>query len=247
MKNRLTCTFIATLLIIMFASSAFANSGSDLQLQGELLAKGLISGRGVVAKALSDHKINDPSIGDKGFTAEVFENKFNAKFLQLTGIDIIKQSSNQPIPEGTIALLQTLLDASKQVVTENQEIINLEGVAFKGFIPATYGQMSGALFQERTGITLKQTSNQYRNSYNAPDTFELATLSEMEQPSYPTDQLVSAQSATAYRVMKPIYIKNVCLKCHGDPKGELDVAGRKKEGYHEGELRGAISVVIPTH
>ena len=46
-------------------------------------------------------------------------------------------------------------------------------------------------------------------------------------------------------MMRPVYIQKACLSCHGDPKGELDVAGRKKEGYRDGELRGAISVLIP--
>jgi len=35
------------------------------------------------------------------------------------------------------------------------------------------------------------------------------------------------------------------LKCHGEPAGEIDVTGHKKEGYKEGDLRGAISVAFP--
>ena len=38
--------------------------------------------------------------------------------------------------------------------------------------------------------------------------------------------------------------ENDCLNCHGDPKGELDITGGKKEGGQLGELGGAISVVI---
>jgi general secretion pathway protein A len=45
--------------------------------------------------------------------------------------------------------------------------------------------------------------------------------------------------------MLPVYIKPACLKCHGEPKGEKDIAGGIKEGYKEGEVRGAISVMIP--
>ena len=29
------------------------------------------------------------------------------------------------------------------------------------------------------------------------------------------------------------------------PKGERDITGAKKEGWHEGDLAGAISIVIP--
>ncbi|MES9899474.1 MAG: DUF3365 domain-containing protein [Sedimenticola sp.] len=44
-----------------------------------------------------------------------------------------------------------------------------------------------------------------------------------------------------------IYIKKACLKCHGDPKGELDIAGKVKEGYEIGDLRGAISISMPVN
>ena len=47
------------------------------------------------------------------------------------------------------------------------------------------------------------------------------------------------------RFMQPIYIKKACLKCHGVPKGEMDISGRVKEGYKLGEIRGAISVKMP--
>ena len=50
--------------------------------------------------------------------------------------------------------------------------------------------------------------------------------------------------AGRYRYLQPIYIQEGCLKCHGDPKGELDIAGRPKEGYRVGDFRGAISVSI---
>jgi hypothetical protein len=45
--------------------------------------------------------------------------------------------------------------------------------------------------------------------------------------------------------MAPLYIEKSCLPCHGEPAGEMDIAGRLKEGYKEGELRGAISVIVP--
>jgi hypothetical protein len=45
--------------------------------------------------------------------------------------------------------------------------------------------------------------------------------------------------------MVPLYIEKSCLPCHGEPAGEKDIAGRIKEGYKEGDLRGAISVVVP--
>jgi len=45
--------------------------------------------------------------------------------------------------------------------------------------------------------------------------------------------------------MDPEYAGPTCLSCHGAPKGERDVTGMKKEGWKEGELAGAISIVLP--
>jgi hypothetical protein len=48
------------------------------------------------------------------------------------------------------------------------------------------------------------------------------------------------------RVMDQEYASATCLTCHGGPKGERDMSGMKKEGWKEGALAGAISVVLPT-
>ena len=46
------------------------------------------------------------------------------------------------------------------------------------------------------------------------------------------------------RLILPEYYGESCLKCHSNPKGDLDITGGKKEGGVLGELGGAISVVI---
>ena len=48
----------------------------------------------------------------------------------------------------------------------------------------------------------------------------------------------------AFRLILPEYYKESCLACHGEPKGERDITGGKKEGGVLGELGGAISVTI---
>jgi hypothetical protein len=46
--------------------------------------------------------------------------------------------------------------------------------------------------------------------------------------------------------MVPEYYVPSCLTCHGGPAGELDVTGYPKEGAHEGDLGGVISIgLIP--
>ena len=48
----------------------------------------------------------------------------------------------------------------------------------------------------------------------------------------------------AFRFILPEYYGKSCLKCHGEPKGERDISGGKKEGGVLGELGGAISLII---
>jgi len=92
---------------------------------------------------------------------------------------------------------------------------------------------------------IKQTTFKYRNAYNQPDPFEKKVLQRFEQPGYSKGQGYGEFVGTDYRYLRPIYIKKACLKCHGTPMGSVDPAGRKREGYEAGDLRGAISVKFP--
>ncbi len=234
-------------IIMMLTINALALTPDDMKMQGTLLADLLVTGRGVVAKSLAKFKVNDPAIGDKGFTPDYFEQEINAQYKQKSGIDIMARTSTNPLPGNTMDLLKKMLQASKQVCQENQALINMQGIGFKGFIPASYGRMVADIFKEETGIVIKQTTPRYRNTYNKPDDFEKNKLAQMEASSYPKGQMITEMAGQNYRVMKPIYIKKSCLVCHGDPKGSKDVAGRTKEGYKEGDLRGAISIAIPVN
>jgi general secretion pathway protein A len=44
--------------------------------------------------------------------------------------------------------------------------------------------------------------------------------------------------------MLPLFYSKQCLVCHGNPKGEVDISGYEKEGFKEGDLGGAISIVL---
>lgn len=218
---------------------------SKLKTTAELLANILITGRNILAEAQIEYRINDYRVGDKGFTPAIFVSSINKDFKQQTGIDILKGDRGQSgAQDQDLKYLKILLDASAKVCADNQLIINTRGIGFKGFIPATYGRAVADIFREKTGIILKQTSIKFRNSYNVPDDTEEKVLEEMAKPDYPKGKAWFADEVDRVRLMKPLYIKRACLNCHGSPKGVLDVAGRKKEGYQLGELRGAITVLM---
>ena len=210
-----------------------ANAGTA----AEYVAAVIVAGRGVVAR--NQDLINDPGKGDKGFTPDFVEQEIRKDFKKMTGVDV---DAVQP-PE-VAALVAATLDAGRDCVKNNQGRINQPGKAFKGFIPAVFGRITGNILKGKHGVEIKQTTFKYRNEYNAPDNFEKEILRKFESGDLEKGKGVGSMVAGRYRYLQPIYIQEGCLKCHGDPKGELDIAGRPKEGYRVGDFRGAISVSI---
>jgi len=223
-----------------------ARANPDAVETGRLLAILLDAGR--VTIGANQSLINDPEKGNKGFTPEVFEKQVIAKFTERANVDLVNLK-NEKVPDLAKKLLPALIEAEKQVVANNQIVINKQGVGFKGFIPATFGTQAASKFRDKTGVYLKQTMNPPRNPKNTADEFELKVLKAFADSSYPRqgEKIVSetVDGGKALRVMLPLFYLKGCLSCHGEPKGEKDISGYMKEGGKEGDLGGAISVKIP--
>ena len=208
----------------------------------ELLIVLLKAGRAVV----SEHQdlINDAARGDKGFTDDVIGHKILERFKADTHIDLSKPNG---IPRHDILL--AMVQAQREVVRDAQPVINKEGVGFKGFVPSVFARKVGQKLFSKTGIKVKLTAMDYRFPGNQPDDFESEVLRVFSDPHYPKGKryvkLSVVDDGQAVRVMHPEYAEATCLVCHGDPKGARDMTGMKKEGWQEGELAGAISVVMP--
>lgn len=230
-----TVWVVATLLFA--ATPAYAG---DETKTAEMLVKVLKAGRVVVAE--HQELINDASKGDKGFTPAYFEGKWADKFKEMNKSDLKQAASSTPA-------VATLIEIGKETVAEAQPIINKQGMGFKGFLPALWGRKTGDKFSQKTGVRLKQTAEQYRFAGNKPDEYEADVLKQFADPGYPKGKeivkTVSMDGKNVVRYMSPEYAGAACLKCHGEPKGEKDITGWKKEGYKEGGLAGAISVIVP--
>ena len=50
---------------------------------------------------------------------------------------------------------------------------------------------------------------------------------------------------SVFRYVGLLEVEEGCLPCHGDPAGEEDVTGYAKEGMTEGDVAGAVSIVMP--
>jgi len=87
-----------------------------------------------------------------------------------------------------------------------------------------------------------------RNRANRPDKWESEVIEgTFKSAGYDkkyVSEVTQKKGKDAFRLILPEYYKESCLSCHGDPKGELDITGGKKEGGKLGELGGAISVTL---
>ncbi|MCP4650887.1 MAG: DUF3365 domain-containing protein [PVC group bacterium] len=163
-----------------------------------------------------------------------------------------------------------MLISGRAIIAENQELINTHNAtvinpspegqpqSFKGFVPALFGMFVSKRFYEDSGIRVKQTTRgrgvyKARNEYNIPDEWEADKLLKFEEGMYERDtgygEVITKGDIKTYRYVRPLYIEESCLKCHGDPmtshtKDGKDISGRQMEGYQVGELRGGISVTI---
>jgi general secretion pathway protein A len=220
---------------------------AEAEETARLLAKVLQAGRLVIER--NQTMIDDPHRGDKGFTPEAFERQLREEFRIRTGIDLAtlaSKSATLGIPPLARELLPALIEASKEVVRDAQVVINQRGIGYKNFIPATYGSQASARFSKRSHVQLKQTALQPRNPKNEPDEYESSVLRWLSgRPNGEAYVSELTESGGMLRVIMPIYYLPACLTCHGEPKGEWDVSGYPREGAHEGDLAGAISVRIP--
>jgi general secretion pathway protein A len=236
---------IILVLGVFAVSGSLAFAADEAEETGRLLMILLDTGRLTVGD--NQALINDKSKGAKGFTPEVFEKQLVEKFKGRTGVDLANLQAAS-VPALAKKLLPQLIMACKKSVAEAQSVINLEGVGFKGFIPAVFGTTTASKFRSYSDVYLRQTMNPARNPRNTPDEFEVQMLAKLADPSHPRtdDQVVSemVENGKTLRIMMPLYYNKSCLACHGEPKGERDISGYPKEGAKEGDLGGAISVKI---
>ncbi len=97
--------------------------------------------------------------------------------------------------------------------------------------------------------TFLVTSDDYRQAANKPDAFELRAIQTFKAD--PGLKFVQSYEKGIYRYARPIFVKKGCLKCHGNPDDApaevLRKYGDEKAfGYKVGDIRGIVSVKIPS-
>lgn len=243
------------LLILLFLSLMFAvpdtaparTSKQVLIDSGNRLAAVLRAGRSVVSENQS--LINDPKVGDKGLTADAFLDQVIETYEARNG----EPPLTDGLPPDQARLIEAQLAAMGEVITEAQDQINARGMGFKGFIPAIFARLTNERFGEKVGdlASVKVTAppELVRNRKARPDDWEKAViehrfLSDGWQTGASFDEMTEGTDGPVFRMLLPEYYSPSCLSCHGGPAGEVDVTGFPKEGGTEGELGGAISIML---
>ena len=104
------------------------------------------------------------------------------------------------------------------------------------------------MFTRNSNYTIHYTNTSTRKDDDAPDDFELEALTALkENPNLKSYYALTEtdSGATVFRYVEPLYIKESCLQCHGEPAGELDAMGYPKEGQRIGDIAGAASIIMP--
>jgi len=193
--------------------------------------------------------INNELVGDKGLSGDVVLKRILAR-LDSSGK---LESLNNPVDDRETRLFQAQLDSIREILDENQTLINKKGIGFKGFVPAVFAQLTNERFGEKVGdvaeIKVTAPIELVRNRKARPDQWESNVIeSRFKSAEWSRGRLFSeiadGSNGLAFRVMVPEYYGQACLACHGSPKGEMDVTGYPKEGGKLDELGGSISITL---
>ncbi len=189
------------------------------------------------------------------------------KFLVVLGLPLALACGDDPdaiLPEeaGAVVslaepaaseLLRTLVGRLTSAVEEGGAVHALRFCSNEA-LPLTRGVELGL----EGGLGLKRTSFRVRNPANAPDEgdedallfFEERILLDGEAPA----NLVQRVSHSEYRYYRPLFVAEVCVRCHGEAESlEPDVRDALGQlypedlatGYSTGDFRGLVRVSVP--
>jgi hypothetical protein len=148
-----------------------------------------------------------------------------------------------------------------KLLGEVQRAMKEGGAAGAVRICAEKAQAMTTEIAEAEGLTIRRVTDRPRNPLDEPDAYEKSILARFSElagrdellASSVHSEVVQINGKPALRYLKPITIKKPCLACHGNSTSlessvRVELARRypadKAIGYGEGDLRGAISVIV---
>ncbi|MFZ5841952.1 MAG: Tll0287-like domain-containing protein [Pseudomonadota bacterium] len=117
-----------------------------------------------------------------------------------------------------------------------------------------------AELNQKLGVSIRRTSERWRNPVNAPDTFESGVLKQFAAAAAAApdinqlrfEEVLNGSGAPRLHVMQAIALQGPCVMCHGTELSDeirdslrLLYPSDHATGFSPGELRGAFSVSVP--
>ncbi len=235
---------------LVYAANGIARSNDNDLITALLLADVLRAARTEIAS--QQPTINNDLLGDKGLGGEIILSLVKKRLEQKGKLDAL----SNPADDREEQLIKAQLESIREIIDENQPLINKKGIGFKGFVPAVFAQLTNERFGEKVGdlaeIKVTAPIDLVRNRKARPDKWENEVIeSRFKSETWPRGGLFAEEAegrrGSAFRIMVPEYYGEACLSCHGGPKGETDITGYPKEGGHEGDLGGSISITLYLH
>jgi two-component system CheB/CheR fusion protein len=115
----------------------------------------------------------------------------------------------------------------------NRDVTTTSGLPLTLVNPAYMVRQVNQLAHPGRGSQGHLTSLKPLRPENAPDAFETAALTSLENGVKEVSAFESKDGRQDLRLMRPFLIEKACLRCHA------------QQGYHEGDIRGGISVSVP--
>ena len=115
----------------------------------------------------------------------------------------------------------------------SRDITDINGKNYTKINPAFMTRQIAEIAQEESDILFHITSLNPIRPENAAEPWESEKMALFEKGIQEWSGFVEDDSKRIYRYIAPLYVSKGCLKCHA------------KQGYKEGDIRGAISVTLP--
>ncbi|HJW24798.1 MAG TPA: diguanylate cyclase [Rhodocyclaceae bacterium] len=115
-----------------------------------------------------------------------------------------------------------------------RDVETTDGMQLTLMNPAYMTRQMAHAVEELTGVRIHMTSLKPINPNNGADAWEAAALREFEAGVREKSELLEVAGQSVVRFMAPLATREACLACHA------------KQGYKVGDIRGGISVTLPT-
>lgn len=163
------------------------------------------------------------------------------------------------------ALAQDDLDAKKaRAVSAAEEIVQMRSTLARNFIKPgieiteeTFKNVCGAVAKrvkeivETEGFKIRHAAAKYRNPVNAATLEEIRTLAEFDRNRNLNNKwdTVEVDGKRYQRYMKPMFVEDACLACHGPKDKRPQFIAEKylddrAYDFKAGDLRGMIAIMI---